>query len=174
MEAMSHKLTKEQMLTILRRAGAPDPEALVKSEQRENIAQLARHLFLRAAWKEVVSEDDSSWIDALLQPPQRANEPGAAIVPALQRLLACGAERADINEVVRVMQWELLFGLCYLLSDPTVATRDLHAPELDDFSWGLFELDKEGRPGRPIGMLHESVLETDPTGRQMRPRPRRS
>jgi hypothetical protein len=36
--------------------------------------------------------------------------------------------------------------------------------------WALFEVDDNGRPLREIGMLQESVLETDPTGREMRPR----
>jgi len=43
--------------------------------------------------------------------------------------------------------------------------------ELSDFAWGLFQLDGDGTPVPPcIGGLHESVLETDPTGREMRPR----
>jgi hypothetical protein len=31
-------------------------------------------------------------------------------------------------------------------------------------------MDPEGLLGREIGGLHESVLETDPTGREMRPK----
>ena len=43
-------------------------------------------------------------------------------------------------------------------------------PELEGFSWALFQIDEEGKPIRPIDHLHESALETDPTGREMRPR----
>ena len=68
------------------------------------------------------------------------------------------------------MQYELLFRLCYLLSDPS-----LDEPELADFAWGLYQLkfkdDDTVEIVDPIDGLHESVLETDPTGREMRPRP---
>jgi hypothetical protein len=36
--------------------------------------------------------------------------------------------------------------------------------------WGLFEVSEDGKVGRPIQGLHESVLQTDPTGREMRPK----
>jgi hypothetical protein len=63
------------------------------------------------------------------------------------------------------MQAQFLFSLCYLLDDPMLTEE-----ELSDFGWGLFEVDTDGRPvPRCIGGLHESVLETDPTGREMRP-----
>jgi hypothetical protein len=41
---------------------------------------------------------------------------------------------------------------------------------LEDVARQLFEVSEDGTPGRPIGGLHESVLETDPTGREMRPK----
>jgi hypothetical protein len=43
-------------------------------------------------------------------------------------------------------------------------------PELSQVAWGLFEVDGEGNAGRSIRGLHESVLETDPTGREMCPK----
>jgi hypothetical protein len=40
-----------------------------------------------------------------------------------------------------------------------------------NFAWGLFRVGETGDPIQPrIGGLHESVLETDPTGREKRPR----
>lgn len=63
----------------------------------------------------------------------------------------------------RDMQAELLFQVCYLLSDP----GDVE-PEVADIAWALVELRKNGE-ARTIDGLHESVLETDPTGRDMRP-----
>lgn len=51
-----------------------------------------------------------------------------------------------------------------LLEDPR-----LEEPELGELGWGLFQTDAEGNAVAPIGGLHESVLETDPTGREMRP-----
>ena len=71
----------------------------------------------------------------------------------------------ELIDLVRGAQASLLFQICYLLDDPM-----LEEPELEDFGWGLFQVDREGFPVRPIKALHESVLETDPTGREMRPR----
>lgn len=64
------------------------------------------------------------------------------------------------------MQAEFLFSLCYLLEDPGFPEE-----ELSDLSWALFQTSADGNPiSQHIGGLHESVLETDPTGREMRPR----
>ena len=67
--------------------------------------------------------------------------------------------------MVRVMQYNLLFRLCYLLGDP----GDLE-PEVQNVSWLLVQVDEDGEVVDTIDALHESVLETDPTGREMRPR----
>jgi hypothetical protein len=63
------------------------------------------------------------------------------------------------------MQSKLLFSLCYLLDDP----GDVE-PEVKDIAWSLFQVDEDGRPIAPLSCLHESVLATDPTGREMRAR----
>jgi hypothetical protein len=63
------------------------------------------------------------------------------------------------------MQAELLFGLCYLLDG-----HDASEPEVADVFWCMFQTDGNGKALRSFGALHESVLETDPTGREMRPK----
>jgi hypothetical protein len=163
-------MNEKRLIEIFRIAGAHDPEGWARSEATEDIAQLARYLFLRAAWRGVVSDGDTSWIDSYLKTP---HGPGACIVPALTRLLERGVDREDLTEVVRVMQWTVLDHVCQLLDDPSLAVDDLQmVPELadDKFGWGLFEADLDEKPGRPIGGLHESVLGTDPSGREMYPR----
>lgn len=40
----------------------------------------------------------------------------------------------------------------------------------EEVRWGLFQVDDDGPPIAPLAGLHESVLETDPTEREMRPR----
>jgi hypothetical protein len=57
-----------------------------------------------------------------------------------------------------------LFGLCQLLEDPGEVE-----PEAADVAWSLFQVNDEGTPLAAINGLHESVLETDPTGREMKP-----
>lgn len=42
-------------------------------------------------------------------------------------------------------------------------------PEVSDPWWTLFLVDENGTPIVPVDALIESVLETDPTGREMRP-----
>jgi hypothetical protein len=159
--------TKLAALTrLLEIAGAPNPTAWAKSEVQENIPQLARFMFLRQAWRRIVSEDDTTWIDNhIAASKHNGQSPGASLGPALERCLAKGCSREDLLEVARTAQWQLLFAICYLLSDPSI-----EEPELQHIAWALVEVDPEGHPGREIGGMHESVLETDPTGREMRPR----
>jgi len=156
-------MTIEKLTALFRKLGAPDPEGWARSQLDEGIDQLARYVFLREAWKRVVPPETANWIDEQIASAKaRPADPGAG--PALQRLLAAGAARTDIHEVVRVMQWELLFSLCYLLEDP----GELE-PEIADMSWRLMRTDDDGECIGAIGGLHESVLELDPAGREMRP-----
>jgi hypothetical protein len=147
-------------------AGAKDPQGWAKSEIDEGIPQLARFLFLRQAWRLVVADADVSWIDREIQySKEKPGLPGAGLGHSLSRLVAAGASREDLSELARNVQFQLLHGLCYQLEDPSI-----EEPELNQVAWGLFEIDAEGKAGRPINGLHESVLETDPTGREMRPK----
>jgi hypothetical protein len=158
--------TKLAALTrIFEIAGAKNPASWARSELQGKIPQLARFMFLRQAWRRVVSEDDTAWIDTSIAASRHDSEaPGASLGPALERCLANGGSREDLLQVARIAQWQLLHAICYLLSDPSI-----EEPELQHVAWALVEVDPEGRPGREICALHESVLETDPTGREMRP-----
>jgi len=48
-------------------------------------------------------------------------------------------------------------------------SRDVE-PEVADVAWSLVKVDDDGNVLASVNGLHESVLETDPTGREMRPR----
>lgn len=164
-------MNKTDLTQLFEKLGASEPASWAASQIEEGINQLGRFLFLRQAWREIVDENDRTWIDAEIKWAQEnQGAPCSGIGPALQRLLDKGVDPQDITDVVRVKQYQLLFRLCYLLSDPS-----LEEPELANFAWGLFQLD-EKEDGMAeivdsIDGLHESVLETDPTGREMRPRP---
>jgi hypothetical protein len=152
-----------------RALGANDPESWARSQVEEGIPQYARFVFLRTAWQSVVSDGDTSWMDGQIKAAeQRPRDPGAGIGPALKRMLAAGASREDITEVVRVMQWTVLAGLAYQLADPGVV--EYPNPKMPQVNWALFEVDEDGEPLHPIDGLHESVLDTDPSGREMRPK----
>lgn len=157
----------ERLTEQFRQLGARDPEIWARSQIREGINQLHRYLFLRQAWKLVVGDADERWIDA--ETDNAARHPGkpfSGIGKALGALLDAGADRRLLTEVVRGKQAELLFGLCYLLEDPGI-DEDSAA----HIGWRLVETGPDGEPtGQPISGLHESVLETDPSGREMRPR----
>lgn len=154
-----------QLTELFRKVGARDPGGWAASQLNEGIPQLGRYLFLRAAWRNVVSEGDTRWMDAVMEHTRR-DPTGVGAVPALERLLSHGIAREDLNAVVRTSQYELLFGLMYLLDDP----GELE-PEVQDTAWGLFLVDGDGRPTAHLGGLHESVLELDPTGGELPPRP---
>jgi len=146
--------------------GARDPEVWARSQVAEGIPQLARFLFLRQAWRHVVAEGRSDWIARSIdRAATHPDEPYAGVGHALRKIRALGASDQDITDLVRGMQAELLFSLCYLLEDP----GDIE-PEVADVQWALVQVDEAGNVLNRIGGLHESVLETDPTGREMRPR----
>jgi hypothetical protein len=155
-------MNKQKLITLFARLGARNPEQWAKSQLGGNISQLARFLFLRQAWKLVVSPDDRTWIQ--MQANTGSSAPGSAIISALKRLREVGASEGDLTIVVRVMQWRLLSAFCYLLDDP----GDLE-DEVKDIAWRLFEVNKDGEPKAVIAGLHESVLDAEPSGREMRP-----
>ena len=148
-------MDEAELTELFRKLGARDPAGWAHSQVTEDKPQLARFLFLRQAWGLVVSEDDRSWIENALA--TKPAGPGGAIVPALKRLLGAGASEQDLTDVVRVMQQNLLFNICYLLSDP----GDVE-PEVRDINWALFLVDENLEPIDMVGGLHESVFETEP------------
>ena len=103
----------------------------------------------------MVGEDDREWISE--QRRVDPNGPGGDIGPAIARILAAGANEDDLTKVVRVMQWQLLFGLCYLLDFP-YHMRDHFGPvgkEVEDILWGLFQVDENFQPIAEVEALHE-------------------
>lgn len=158
----------DELTAIFADLGARDPESWASSQVTEEINQLGRFLVLKGGWQAVVDDDDTSWIDRLVeQTPIDSDRPYDGAAHAIRRMLDAGVDRNDINQLVRNKQASVLFSVFYLLSDPSMVDGNTYQ------HWGLFEVDEGGQPLRPIGMLHESVLGTDPTGREMRPRPSR-
>ncbi len=159
-------MDEKTLAATFEKLGAREPQAWARSQVREGIPQLARFLFLRQAWRAVVDEDEPSWISAAIsRADSQPNQPYAGIGHALRALRALGATDEELTDLVRGMQVQLLFQLCYLLEDP----GDVE-PEVADLQWSLVQVDDEGSVIATIDGLHESVLETDPTGREMRPR----
>jgi hypothetical protein len=158
-----------ELTKLFQKLGAEDPESWARSEIMENIPQLARFLFLRSAWENVAPEDDTKWIDEEIEnSKRRPNNPCAGTGKALQKILDLGANREDIVDIVRGMQYQTLFGLCYLID-----TMNGDIPEIGEFGWVLHEIDNNGKlTGRVVQGMYESALSMDPTRREMRPRSR--
>jgi len=157
----------EGLTALFAQFGARDPESWARSQVNEGIPQLARYLFLRQAWRNVVSEGDPTGIGREIASAQNSpDQPYAGAGHALARLRAKGASDEDLTDLVRAMQASVLFSLCYRREDPGV-----EEPAASEVMWALVQTDSDGNVVGPIGGLHESVLETDPTGREMRPRP---
>jgi len=149
-----------KLKAIFESLGAKNPELWAKSQIEEGIPQLARFVFLKKAWNLIVKDGDHSWIDAA----HSAGDEGAGseIIHSLSTMTRAGVSPDDITMVVRVMQWRLLFSLCYLLDDPGQSiTGD------EDISWRLFQVDDHDVPLAPIANLYESVLELDPSRTEM-------
>lgn len=158
-------MKKKKLTAIFRKLGADDPEGWADSEVSEGIPQLARFLFLKGAWERIVADDDTSWIDNVLQNvPTDSDDPYAGAAHSMRRMLDAGVSKSDIAQLVRSTQAEFLFDLCYMMDDP----ESVEGNE-DLVDWAFVEIDSNGDYGRPIEGLHESVLETDPTGREGRP-----
>jgi hypothetical protein len=153
-------MNKQELAKLFARLGARNPEQWAKSQLEENVPQLARFLFLRQAWNLLVNPDDRTWIRT--QAATDPSVPGGAIAPALKRLLEKGVCEEDLTTVVRVMQWRLLSAFCYLLDDPGDLEDEV------DIAWRLFEVNRDGEPITVIPGLHESVLDTEPSGCEMR------
>jgi hypothetical protein len=156
----------EKLTSLFRILGADEPESWASSQVNEGINQLGRFLFLKQAWSKVIDENDNSWIDREVESFRKdpdASYSGAG--RALSAIIETGAHRQDITDLVRGMQADLLFSLCYLLDDP----GDVPA-QVKEVNWCLFQIAEDGTALTPIQALHESVWEMDPTGREMRTR----
>ena len=132
-------MNQKDLSATFRKLGAPDPEGWARSQIAEAIPQLARFLFLRQAWRHIVEEGDSNWIDISVERAKtHPDEPYAGVGHALAKLRARGATDEEITDVVRGKQAELLFSFCYLLEDP----GDVE-PEVEDLGWVLAQVDPE-------------------------------
>jgi hypothetical protein len=159
--------SKEELAKVFMELGASSPELWAESQLKEGIPQLLRFLFLKSAWHSVVKEGDSSWIDAEIKLSRNQPQaPYAGLGQSLEKLRNQGVANEDLTTIARCLQAQMIFSLGYLLdSGPAEQTE-----EIQDVTWGLFQVDDNGQPlGSPISGLHESVLEFDPTGREMRP-----
>lgn len=160
-------ITEEELTDLFRKLGAQDPEQWAHSQAAEGIPQLLRFLFLKDAWSFVCPDGDSSWIDRQIEYAEKhSHAPYAGLGQAFARCRAAGVSDKDLIEIARCLQAQMIFEIGYLLDGGSLT--DISDEE--QVTWGLFQTNESGVPfGPAVGGLHESVLEMDPTGREMRP-----
>lgn len=159
--------SEEELTALFRELGASSPEEWAHSQVTEGIPQLLRFLFLKSAWENIPNEGDTTWIESeILSAKANPDRPYAGLGLSLARCKDLGVAVEDLNEIARCLRAQMLFSIGYLIDGPAYFPRSL-----EDVSWGLFQVNEDGRPmGEQIAGLHESVLEFDSTGREMRPR----
>jgi hypothetical protein len=156
----------ERLTAVLERIGVSDPEGWASSETREDIPQAARAMFLRMAWRQVIEPfREPNWIDESLEIYR--NDPGGPLsegAAAIEPMLDAGVTREDIALVAWTVAIRATFELVYHMED--------YEPVEGAPGWLLVETDPatDEPTGRVVNGLHESVLETDPAGREARPR----
>ena len=147
--------------------GAPNPERWARAQVEHGVPELARFLLLRGVWRHVLADGDTAWIDGIVaSSAANPDAPFAGVGAALARLRERGARDEDVSEVVRGMQVAVLFAVLRLLDGAPAAE-----PEVAHVRWALVQLTPDGDVVAPIPALHASLLDTDPTGREMRPAP---
>lgn len=158
--------TQHELSTLFSELGANDPESWASSQINEGIPQLLRFLFLRNAWQRIPAEGNTAWIDDAISASSNApTAPYAGLGQVLEECRSKGVSDQSLTELARCLQAQMLFEVCHLIDDPWPVPK-----QLAEVSWGLFQTDSEGKPfGPAVSGLHESVLELDPSGREVRP-----
>jgi hypothetical protein len=150
-------IPRERLRAIFKSLGAKDVATWTRAHA--DFPALQRWLFLTGLWRAVLP-DDELW------------EPGDTDSPE-DRILACGADPRDVNELVRQAQIDVLYEACQLMDDPSHGIEDLQDKIPENVEWRLCEYDgTTGAVGRPMQDLHASFHRFDPTGREGEPRPR--
>lgn len=164
---MPYPHTEEELARLFESLGARSASQWVKYVLEDPEPQLARYFFLKQAWERLISEEDTRWIEeSVARSKKDPKAPYAGMGAALERLLASGAEPEDLTEIARCLQAQALFDVCYLMDGRAHAQ-----PGLENINWSLFRVNDEGQPyGPPIAGLYESILDTEPSGREMRPK----
>jgi hypothetical protein len=163
--------TIKGLTAIFRRLGAPRPEGWARSQIEEGIPQLGRFLFLKLAWQGVVKEGDSSWIEANIAYAKKDPfGPHAGAGHALASLRAKGATDEELTDLVRCSQAEMLYHFCMVVDDSYSLLQDLDPELAEEIGFTVAQTDGEENLVAVLPGLHESVLDMDPEGREVRPR----
>ncbi len=140
--------------------GLEDPGRWTELYFEHGPSTLATCVFLKAAWEEVVPPNDTGWLEDEIKhheahPDKEWTRAGAII----KQLLADGASKELVSELVRVKQSETLEGICGLIDNTGGHFLDPGNPKLH---WHLSLFESCPADSVDLGGLHEQVEEFDP------------
>ena len=154
----------KSLTDVFRQAGAIDPEMWADSQIKEGINQLGRFSFLKAITSEWLKEDDVHWVDNQIEfNYSRQGDPCSQLPKALKEMLDKNVSRETILDLIRVIQFNTLFHVCSTIDRAIEAETPIK-------NWALYEVDDDDNPMETLNGLHESLLQFDPSGKEMRPR----
>ena len=104
-----------------------------------------RHALLEHLWRSVIDghSSDASLREQIAYAKSHPGAPFTAAASAIERLVAQGVSPSDICTIQRDASYRAVFATLYSLDDP-------------------------GVEGNDVLMLHESLLEADPSGKEGR------
>lgn len=105
-----------------------------------------RHALLKHLWTNVINANlrSEALSETIARARSRPDDPFADSGPALERLVALGADPKDICLLMRDAAYNAVFSTLYAIGDP-------------------------GVDGDDVFMLHEELLTADPSGMEGRP-----
>ena len=138
--------------------GARDPAWSAKAHARGD-AILARTVFARSLWNEVADDGSDRWRKTLGWP---------GMMELIAKLLRGEGSDADLAVVLRQASVNVLMSVVGVL-DRGEAEEGRYGGIVSRAKWGLFEVDEEGAPLRPLESWHGLVRDLDPSGRMAEP-----
>lgn len=154
-----------ELVEAFRRLGLKRAESWARSQVREGFNQLSRAKLLYWLFSNVTQTDNGNDLSVATAvghfDQDEEKQPGSGVVshpqaPIYKRMLAAGFTERDIRVIIREAQVKALMDFVCVLdgcgSPPAEA-----AP----CSFGVFEVDDEGKPLRHVAALHENLSDFD-------------
>jgi hypothetical protein len=154
-----------ELVEAFRRLGLARAESWARSETREGINQLSRAKLLYWLFSNVIHTDNGNDLSVATAVGQydrdEEKQPGSGVVshpeaPIYKRMLAAGFTEQDIRVILREAQIKAMMDFVCVL-DGCGAPPEEAAP----CSFGVFEMDEEGKPLRHVAALHENLNDFD-------------
>ena len=142
----------------MRQVNLPDPEEAAREELETGSPILATYSFLKWLTDEMVRSGDYAWMDHALQ----HTEANPVLGLALRRLLDAGADREELNTLVRIMQFKICDHVCFML-DQVAVSGYVPIQDFGVYHVGGGKSPTEDKPIARLEALHEEIGAWDPS-----------